>query len=96
MSNLFLIGIYSLVAGNVIVCVAIFIFLYLFLNRQREGFQYLAGRIAYLEKILKAQKNESQKEAPKRAQLSIPLNEPIAKYENMSLPDDVKINFVED
>lgn len=91
MSNLFLIGIYVLVAGNVLACAAVFVFLFLFLKRQKQGFQYMVSLLMEIEKTLKAKKTD-----PKKTQLSIPVDEPIAKYESVSLPDDVKINFIED
>lgn len=91
MSNLFLVGIYLLIIGNVCVAGAVVVFLTLFLKRQKQGFQYLTAQLIQLDKTLKIKKSES-----KTTQLTIPASEPIAKYESVSLPDDVKIDFVED
>ena len=91
MSNLFLIGIYVLILANALVCGGVVFFLIVFLKRQKEGFRYIIERINQLEKKTTVKKTDAQ-----TTYLSIPVNEPISKYEKVSLPDDVKIDFIED
>ncbi len=57
MSNLFLIGIYLLIFGNVCVSGAVVVFLVLFLKRQKQGFQYMTAQLIQIEKILKLPQN---------------------------------------
>ncbi|MBQ3117277.1 MAG: hypothetical protein IJC11_03010 [Alphaproteobacteria bacterium] len=89
--NSFLIGVYLLIAGNALVCGGILIFLFLFLKRQKEGFQYITFQLKQLDKQIKLSKSERQE-----TQLSISVDEPIAKYEKVSLSDEVNINFIKD
>lgn len=89
MSNLFLIGIYLLIVGNICVAAAVLAFLILFLKRQKQGFQYLTTHLLQMEKMLKT--NES-----KTTQLPASTFESVLKYDAVSMPDDVKINNVED
>ena len=91
MSNLFLAGIYILIVANALVCGGVIVFLWIMLNRQKEVFQYMVTKINQMERNLITKKNE-----PQTTHLSIPINEPIAKYEKVSLPDDVKIDFIKD
>lgn len=91
MSHSLLFGIYLLIFANALVCGGVVIFLLLFLKRQREGFQYVSTYLNQLEKKISAKKIDH-----KTPQISIPIDEPIAKYEQVSLPDDVKIDFIED
>lgn len=89
--NSFLIGVYLLIAGNALVCGGILILLFLFLKRQKEGFRYIAYQLNQLDKQSKLSKSENQEN-----QLSISVDEPIAKYEKVSLSDEVNINFIKD
>ncbi len=91
MSHSLLLGIYILILSNALVCGGVIVFLLLFLKRQREGFQYVSACLNRIEKQLSAKKMDH-----KKPQISIPIDEPIAKYEQVSLPDDVKIDFIED
>ncbi len=91
MSHSLLFGIYLLICANALVCGGVVVFLLILLKRQREGFQYISVRLNQFEKRLPDKKTDT-----KKPQISIPVDEPIAKYEQVSLPDDVKINFVED
>lgn len=91
MSYALLVGIYALIFGNVLVCATVVYVLWLVLKRQREGFQFMTNHLLSLEKSIHERKNEH-----KTPEISIPIDEPIAKYEQVSLPDDVKINFIED
>ena len=91
MSNLFLVGIYILIVANALVCGGVIVFLMIMLKRQKEVFQYMVTKINQFEKNINIKKIE-----PQTTQLSIPINEPIAKYEKVSLPDDVKIDFIKD
>ncbi len=91
MSHSLLIGIYALILGNALVCGGVIIFQLIMLKRQRQGFQYMSACLQQIEKRLSEKKPDL-----KKPQISIPVDEPIAKYEQVSLPDDVKINFVED
>ncbi len=91
MSHTLLLGIYLLILANALVCGGVIAFLFVYMKRQREGFQYLSSCIGRLEKHFSATKAEH-----KTPEISIPIDEPIAKYEQVNLPDDVKINFVED
>ena len=91
MSNLFLVGIYILIVANALVCGGVIVFLMIMLKRQKEVFQYMVTKINQIEKNINIKKIE-----PQTTQLSIPINEPIAKYEKVSLPDDVKIDFIKD
>ena len=91
MSNLFLVGIYVLIVANALVCGGVIVFLMIMLKRQKEVFQYMVTKINQFEKTINTKKSE-----PQTTQLSIPINEPIAKYDKVSLPDDVKIDFIKD
>ena len=91
MSNLFLVGIYILIIANALVCGGVVVFLMIMLKRQKEVFQYVVMKINQIEKNTNNKKTE-----PQTTQLSIPINEPISKYEKVSLPDDVKIDFIKD
>ncbi len=91
MSHSFLIGVYIFILANALICGGVIIFTLTVLKRQKEGFQYVCSRLNQIEKQLADKKFDS-----KKPQISIPIDEPIAKYEQVSLPDDVKINFVED
>lgn len=59
MSNIFLIGIYLLIAGNLCVATAVIVFLTLLLKRQKQGFKYISSQLFQIEKEIKNQKNES-------------------------------------
>lgn len=91
MSNLFLVGIYVLIVANALVCGGVIVFLMIMLKRQKEVFQYMVTKMNQIEKNVQTKKSELQ-----TTHLSIPINEPIAKYEKVSLPDDVKIDFIKD
>ncbi|MBE6456251.1 MAG: hypothetical protein IKZ02_00660 [Alphaproteobacteria bacterium] len=89
--NSFLIGVYLLIFGNALVCGGILILLFLFLKRQKEGFLYITRQLNQLDKQIKQSKSKNQ-ETP----LSISMDEPIAKYKQVSLSDEVNINFIKD
>ncbi|MBQ8557836.1 MAG: hypothetical protein IJY58_05315 [Alphaproteobacteria bacterium] len=91
MSHALLVGIYILILGNVLVCATVVYVLWLVLKRQKEGFQFMTDRLISFEKSIRERKSDT-----KTPQISIPIDDPISKYEQVSLPDDVKINFVED
>ncbi len=65
------------------------------LKRQDALYRSIAGRLGVLERALgeAVQKSDAIRES--LAQISIPVNEPIAKYESVTLPDDANIRFVE-
>lgn len=91
MSASLLIGIYLLLLSNALVCGGVVVCLWLMIKRQRAGFQYITACLIQMEK------RQAEKKSPaKTPQISIPVDEPISKYEQVSLPDDVKINFIEE
>ncbi len=53
MSNLFLLGIYLLIFGNMCVATTVVVLLILFLKRQKQGFQYMTAQLMQMEKMLK-------------------------------------------
>ena len=89
MSNLFLIGIYLLIVGNICVAAAVLAFLILFLKRQKQGFQYVTMHLLQVEKMLKT--NE-----PQSTRVPVSANESVSTYQSVSMPDDVKIRSAED
>ena len=89
MSNLFLIGIYLLIVGNICVAAAVLAFLILFLKRQKQGFQYVTTHLLQVEKMLKT--NE-----PQSTRLPVSANESVSTYKSVSMPDDAEIHITED
>lgn len=68
--------------------------------RQHLIFRHILKRLKILEITLSGQHNPipvSQKESqkPQETCLSIMKDEPISKYESMTLPDNVQVSFVE-
>lgn len=61
--------------------------------RQQLIFRHILKRLSMLEKKLTPKVTPPEK--PTKTYLSIPKDEPIMKYEKMTLPEDVQISFVE-
>lgn len=62
--------------------------------RQQTVFHHIMMRLNRLEQMVTVPKQNTPAMKPK-THLSILKDEPIAKYESVSLPDDVQISFVE-
>ncbi len=65
------------------------------IKRQDAVYRSLAMRLTVLEHALAEAIGKSDAIRESLAQISIPVNEPIAKYESVTLPDDANIRFVE-
>ncbi len=65
--------------------------------RQQQIFHHILKRLKQMEKMMTQQTEtqSTQKQQMPQVRLSIPKDEPISKYESMTLPDDVQISFVE-
>lgn len=69
------------------------IFTIFFVYRQSLILRYLVSKINKIENLLK-QVSEQPKET-RITHVSIQKDEPLSKYETVTLPDDAKIDFVE-
>ncbi len=69
------------------------IFTIFFVYRQSLILRYLVSKINKIENLLK-QVSEQPKETT-ITHVSIQKDEPLSKYETVTLPDDAKIDFVE-
>ena len=85
--------------------VAFIIYSWVVQVRQQQVFRFIAKRLISIEKALTTQpspkttqpaedKLPPKEEAPKKT-LSINKNDPISKYETVTLPDEININFVD-
>ncbi len=65
--------------------------------RQQQIFHHILKRLKQMEKTILqyAEGQQPEKHPTPQVRLSIPKDEPISKYESMTLPDDVQISFVE-
>ena len=65
--------------------------------RQQQIFHHILKRLKQMEKMIaRYEENQStKKQQTPQVRLSIPKDEPISKYESMTLPDDVQISCVE-
>ncbi len=72
---------------------ALIIFTIFFVYRQSLILRYLVSKINKIENLLK-QMREQPKET-RITHVSIQKDEPLSKYETVTLPDDAKIDFVE-
>ena len=95
------IGIFALLLW--VLAVGFIIFSGILFYRQQLIFRHILKRLNHLEVMVSqpiAQPAEQSQpvKTPQKTQethLSIMKNEPISKYESMTLPDDVQISFVE-
>jgi len=67
--------------------------------RQHLIFRHILKRLKMLEMTIAGQSNpnlvQKHPQKPQETRLSIMKDEPIAKYESMTLPDNVQVSFVE-
>ena len=82
--------------------VAFIIYAWIIQNRQQLLLKYIAGRLKRIENLLQSSDTPSPKPAssPKKTakpetSISIDKNEPLSKYETVTLPDEININFVD-
>ena len=85
-----------------IFAVAFIIYAWIIQNRQQLLLKYIAGRLKRIENLLQPSDTPSPKPAssPKKTakpetSISIDKNEPLSKYETVTLPDEISINFVD-
>ncbi len=64
------------------------------IKRQDALYQALSARMTALEAALTEAVHKSDTTRASLTQLSIPMSEPIAKYKDLTLPDDVNVHFV--
>ncbi len=83
-------GIFVLIIALWFITVVLTVCLWQWLQKQRLFMRYLVSRFDRLEEKI------SVLEAPVfETKLSIQKDEPISKYESVTLPDDIDIDFVE-
>ena len=83
--------------------VAFIIYAWITQNRQQLLLKYIAGRLKHIENMLQPPDPPSSSKptsSPKKAakpetSISIDKNEPLSKYETVTLPDEININFVD-
>lgn len=62
-------------------------------RRYYQLFQFIMARLDKMEERFFSLENQVR--VPHETSLSIQKDEPMAKYKNVTLPDDIDINFVE-
>ena len=81
-----------------LVAIALAIYVWIMHARQRAILHYIAGRLAKIEQALTPPKPSARKssdEASPKTVITINKNEPLSKYEKVTLPDNIDINFVD-
>jgi len=83
--------------------VAFIIYAWIIQNRQQLLLKYIAGRLKHIESLLQPVPQPQtpepvpshKKTAKPETSISIDKNEPLSKYETVTLPDEININFVD-
>ena len=86
-----------------IFAVAFIIYAWIIQKRQQLLLKYIAGRLKHIESLLQpAPQSPATEPAPSRKKntkpetsITIDKNEPLSKYETVTLPDEININFVD-
>jgi len=81
--------------------IAFIVYAWITQARQNAVLRYIARRLDSLEKRLKAPESDASQTQPPikpnhpETSISIDKNEPLSKYETVTLPDEININFVD-
>ena len=85
-----------------IFAVAFIIYAWILQNRQQFLLRYIAGKLKHIESLLQPQQPQvpeslpsDKKNANPKTSITIDKNEPLSKYETVTLPDEININFVD-
>lgn len=80
-----------------VLAVGFILFTGILFYRQQQIFHHILKRLKQMEKMISqyAENQPNEVKPVTQMRLSIPKDEPISKYESMTLPDDVQISFVE-
>lgn len=75
-----------------IACVTFILFSWKMTIRQNKMFSYILMR---LDRLGSLKTDDSFKEKSQEISLSIAKDEPLSKYQDVTLPDDIDISFIE-
>ena len=83
-----------------LLAIALIIYVWIMHARQQAILRYIAGRLTKIEQILSPKKptptaNKTGNEPTPKTVITINKNEPLSKYEKVTLPDNIDINFVD-
>ena len=79
-----------------LIAIAAIVYACILQARQRAILRYIAARLTKIEQLLTPQKPaQPSAEKPQKTVITINKNEPLSKYEKVTLPDNIDINFVD-
>ena len=94
-----------ILSGTLWVCALVFIiYAWILQARQQAVLRYIAARLRRIEQLIQptipAETPSSEPEPKKpttkpETRITIDKNEPLSKYETVTLPDEIDINFVD-